>query len=160
VSNFVYLSKGRLRELEQELKELKTTGRKGMAARIAEARAHGDLSENAEYDAAKEEQGLLELKISKLEEMLSKASVIDISSFPKDEVHILSTVTVTNLNIKKNFTYTMVAPEEADLQQGKIAMSSPVGSALMGTKVGQTVEAKVPAGIVKFKILKIDQVDG
>lgn len=160
MSNFVYLSKGRLRELEQELKGLKTTGRKDMAARIAEARAHGDLSENAEYDAAKEEQGLLELKISKMEAMLSKAQVIDTSSLPKDEVHILTTVTVKNLNIKKDFTYTMVSPEEADLQQGKIAMSSPVGSALMGTKEGDTVEAKVPAGLIKFKILKIEQVDG
>ena len=156
MANFVYLSKERLRELEQELKELKTDGRKNMAERIAEARAHGDLSENAEYDAAKDEQGLLELKISKLEEMLSKAQIIDISSMPRDQVHILSTVEVKNLNNKKVFNYTLVSPEEADLQKGKIAMTSPVGQALMGKKVGDIVQAKVPAGLIKFEILKLD----
>jgi transcription elongation factor GreA len=125
VANFVYLSKERLHELEQELKELKTNGRKNMAERIAEARAHGDLSENAEYDAAKDEQGLLELKISKLEAMLSRAQIIDISSMPRDQVHILSKVEVKNLNNSKVFNYMLVSPEEADLQKGKIAMTSP-----------------------------------
>ena len=155
MSNFVYLSKERIRELEKELTELKTNGRKQMAERIAEARAHGDLSENAEYDAAKDEQGLLELKISKLEELLSRATVIDTSNMPKDQAHILSTVTVKNLNNKKTFKYTLVSPEEADLEKGKIAISSPVGQALMGTKQGQTVQAKVPAGIIKFEILEL-----
>ena len=155
VSNFVYLSKERIRELEKELTELKTNGRKQMAERIAEARAHGDLSENAEYDAAKDEQGLLELKISKLEELLSRATVIDTSNMPKDQAHILSTVTVKNLNNKKTFKYTLVSPEEADLEKGKIAISSPVGQALMGAKQGQTVQAKVPAGIIKFEILEL-----
>lgn len=155
MSNFVYLSKERIRELEKELTELKTNGRKHMAERIAEARAHGDLSENAEYDAAKDEQGLLELKISKLEELLSRATVIDTSNMPKDQAHILSTVTVKNLNNKKTFKYTLVSPEEADLEKGKIAISSPVGQALMGAKQGQTVQAKVPAGIIKFEILEL-----
>ena len=156
VANFVYLSKERLHELEQELKELKTNGRKHMAERIAEARAHGDLSENAEYDAAKDEQGLLELKISKLETMLSKAQIIDISSMPRDQIHILSAVEVKNLNNSKTFKYILVSPEEADLEKGKIAMTSPVGQALMGKKVGDIVQAKVPAGIIKFEILNVE----
>ncbi len=156
MGNFVYLSKERLHELEQELKELKTNGRKHMAERIAEARAHGDLSENAEYDAAKDEQGLLELKISKLEAMLSKAQIIDISSMPRDQIHILSKVEVKNLNNSKVFNYILVSPEEADLQKGKIAMTSPVGQSLMGKKVGDIVQAKVPAGLIKFEILKVE----
>lgn len=156
VANFVYLSKERIRELEKELNELKSNGRKSMAQRISEARSHGDLSENAEYDAAKEEQGLLELKISKLEDILSRAQVIDISIYPKDQVHILSTITVKNLNNKKTFKYTLVSPEEADLEKGKIAISSPVGAAFMGAKIGQVVEAKVPAGVIKFEILSIE----
>lgn len=155
MSNFVYLSKERIIELEKELNELKTVGRKNMAERIAEARSHGDLSENAEYDAAKEEQGLLELKISKMEELLSKANVIDISSLPKDQSHILSTLKVKNLNNSKIYTYTLVSPEEADLEKGKIAVSSPVGMALMGVKPGQKVQAKVPAGIINFEILEL-----
>ena len=156
MANFVYLSQEKLHELEKELKDLKTNGRKNMAQRIAEARSYGDLSENAEYDAAKEAQGHLELKISKLEEMLAKAKVIDTSKFPDDEVHILSTVEVQNLNNKKSYKYTLVSEEEADLQNGKIALTSPVGSALMGAKKGQIVEAKVPAGVIKFEILKIE----
>jgi len=156
VSNFVYLSKERIRELEKELADLKTNGRKQMAERIAEARAHGDLSENAEYDAAKEEQGLLELKISKLEELLSRATVIDTSNMPKDQSHILSALTVKNLNNKKTYKYILVSPEEADLEKGKISITSPVGQALMGVKPGQTVEATVPAGIIKFQILELE----
>jgi len=156
VSNFVYLSKERIRELEKELADLKTNGRKQMAERIAEARAHGDLSENAEYDAAKEEQGLLELKISKLEELLSRATVIDTSNMPKDQSHILSALTVKNLNNKKTYKYILVSPEEADLEKGKISITSPVGQALMGGTPGQTVEATVPAGIIKFQILELE----
>jgi transcription elongation factor GreA len=156
VSNFVYLSKERIRELEKELTEMKTNGRKSMAERIAEARSHGDLSENAEYDAAKEEQGLLELRISKLEELLSKATVIDLSNMPKDQAHILSTLTVKNLSNSKTYKYMLVSPEEADIEQGKISITSPVGQSLMGTKKGQVVQAKVPAGVIKFEILTID----
>ena len=156
MSNFVYLSHERIVELEKELKELKTTGRTEMAKRIAEARSYGDLKENAEYDAAKEAQGHLELKIAKIAEMLSKAKVVDKSRFSKDEVHILSTVEVKNLNNNKIFKYTMVSAEEADLQKGKIAITSPVGKALMGTKKGTIVDAKVPAGIIKFEILNIE----
>ncbi len=156
MSNFVYLSKEKMREVEKELSDLKTRGRKDMADRIAEARSYGDLSENAEYDAAKEAQGLLELKISKMEEMLSRAQIIDTSKMTREEVGILSTVTVKNLNNKKIFKYTIVSPEEADLEQGKIAISSPVGRALLGTKLGDVVNAQVPAGVIKFEILEID----
>lgn len=156
MTNFVYLSRERLKELEEEIKELKTNGRKRMAERIAEARSYGDLSENAEYDAAKEEQGLFELKISKLEDLLRRARIVDTSSMPKDQIHILSTVKVKNLNNSKVFTYTLVSPEEADLEKGKIALSSPVGQALMGKKVGESVNAKVPAGVIKFEILEIE----
>lgn len=156
MSNIVYLSKDRIKELEDELKELKTNGRKKMAETIAEARSYGDLSENAEYDAAKDAQGLMELKISKMEELLSKARIIDTSSMPKDKVHILSKIRVKNLNNSKEYDYQLVSPEEANLEKGKIAMTSPVGSSLMGKKAGETVAAKVPAGIIKFKILSIE----
>lgn len=156
MSSFVYLTRERLRELEKELNEMKTNGRKAMAERIAEARAHGDLSENAEYDAAKDEQGLFELKISKMEELLSKARIIDTSEFPKDEVHILSKVKVKNLNNKKTFEYKLVSPEEANLDEGKISLTSPVGKALMGKKLGEKTQAKVPAGLIEFEILNIE----
>ena len=155
-TNFVYLSRERMHELEKELTDLKTNGRKAMAERIAEARSHGDLSENAEYDAAKEEQGLLELKISKMEAMLSKTRIIDLSTMPKDQSHILSKLTVKNLNNSKIYTYILVSPEEADLPAGKIAISSPVGMSLMGVKKGDVVEAKVPAGLIKFEILEVE----
>ena len=156
MANFVYLTPERLREIEAEVKELKTTGRKEMANTIAEARSFGDLSENAEYDAAKDAQGLLELKISKMENLLSRAQIIDASNLPKDEVHILSKVKVKNLNNQKEYEYLLVSPEEADLQQGKIALTSPVGKSLMGRKQGEIVEAHVPAGIIKFEVLSID----
>ncbi|HPN38230.1 MAG TPA: transcription elongation factor GreA [Melioribacteraceae bacterium] len=156
-SGFVNLSREKILEFEAELKELKTTGRKQMAERIAEARSYGDLSENAEYDAAKEAQGLLELKISKLEEMLSKARIIDTSNLPSDIVHILTTVTIKNLNNGKTLKYTMVSLEEADLQSGKLAITSPVGQALMNKKKGDIVEVKVPAGLIKYEILELEQ---
>nr|HRI47340.1 transcription elongation factor GreA [Ignavibacteriaceae bacterium] len=134
--NFVYLTQERLIELEKELKEMKTNGRKAIAAKIAEARAHGDLSENAEYDAAKEEQGLFELKISKLEDILSRASIIDVSQFPDDSIHILSKVQIKNIKTEKIFNYLLVSPEEADFQSGKISITSPVGQGLLGKKLG------------------------
>ena len=156
MANFVYLTQERLREIENEVKELKTTGRKEMAQTIAEARSFGDLSENAEYDAAKDAQGLLELKISKMEDLLSWAQIIDTSTLSNDEVNILSKVKVKNLNNSKDYEYILVSPEEADFKQGKIALTSPVGKALMGSKLGETVEAQVPAGTIKFKIISIN----
>ena len=154
--NFVYLTRERLVELEKELKEMKTNGRKEMAAKIAEARAHGDLSENAEYDAAKEEQGLFELRISKMENILSRAQVIDTTQFPKDEVHILSKVKIKNLKTQKTFSYLLVSPEEADFQAGKISVTSPVGQGLMGSRLGDKVQVKAPAGLMQFEILEIE----
>ena len=153
--NFVYLTRERVVELEKELKEMKINGRKEMAEKIAEARAHGDLSENAEYDAAKEEQGLFELRLSKMEGVLSRARIIDHSKFAEDKVHILSKVTIKNLKTNKQFNYTLVSPEEADFQAGKISVTSPVGKGLMGTKVGDIVKVKVPAGLLELKIIKL-----
>lgn len=154
-NNFVYLTKERLVELEKELQELKTNGRKEIAAKIAEARSHGDLSENAEYDAAKEEQGLFELKISKLEKTLSRARIIDTSQFPSDQVHILSVVSIKNIKTNKVFDYMLVSPEEADFQAGKISVTSPVGQGLLGFKLGDKVKVKAPAGLMEFEILSI-----
>jgi len=154
-NNFVYLTKERLIELEKELQELKTNGRKAIAAKIAEARSHGDLSENAEYDAAKEEQGLFELKISKLEKVLSRARIIDSSQFSGDQVHILSLVSIKNLKTNKIIEYTLVSPEEADFQEGKISVTSPVGQGLLGHKVGDKVKVKAPVGLMEFEILSI-----
>ena len=154
-NNFVYLTKERLVELEKELQELKTNGRKEIASKIAEARSHGDLSENAEYDAAKEEQGLFELKISKLEQVLSRARIIDASQFPADQVHILAEVSIKNLKTKKVFNYKLVSPEEADFQAGKVSVTSPVGQGLLGYKVGDRVKVKAPAGLMEFEILSI-----
>ena len=154
--NFVYLTKERLVEIEKELKEMKTTGRKEMANKIATARAHGDLSENAEYNAAKEEQGLFELKISKKEDMLSRVRVIDKSKFSNDQVHILSKVKIKNLKTKKSFDYLLVSPEDADFQEGKISITSPVGKGLMGAKLGEKVKVNAPAGLLEFEILSIE----
>ncbi|MGD1006480.1 MAG: transcription elongation factor GreA [Ignavibacteriaceae bacterium] len=152
---FVYLTKERLVELEKELQDMKSNGRKEIAAKIAEARAHGDLSENAEYDAAKEEQGLFELRISKLESILSRARIIDTSQFSNDEIHILSKVSIRNLKNDKIIEYMLVSPEEADFQAGKIAITSPVGQGLMGKKIGEKITVKAPAGLLEFEILSI-----
>lgn len=154
--NFVYLTKERLIELEKELQEMKTSGRKAIAAKIAEARAHGDLSENAEYDAAKEEQGLFELKISKMESILSRARIIDTSKMPPDEVHLLSTVKIKNLKTKKIVEYLLVSPEEADFQEGKVSITSPVGQGLMGKRVGEKIQVKAPAGLMEFELIEIN----
>jgi transcription elongation factor GreA len=155
-ANFVYLTKERLVELEKELQDLKSTGRKEIAAKIAEARAHGDLSENAEYDAAKEEQGLFELRISKLENILSRARIIDPSQFPEGKIHILSKVKIKNLKTQKIFNYLLVSPEEADFQAGKISITSPVGQGLLGAATGEKVNVKAPAGLLEFEILSIE----
>lgn len=154
--NIVYLTQERMIELENDLNKMKTTGRKEIALKIAEARAHGDLSENAEYDAAKEEQGLFEMRIAKLESMLSRAKIVDISTFPSDTVHILATVKIKNLKTNNEFKYTLVSAEEADSSLGKISIASPIGSALMGKKAGDKVAVKAPAGIIDYEILSID----
>lgn len=158
ISDVVYLTKSRLVEIENELKELKTTGRKYIAQKIAEARSHGDLSENAEYDAAKEEQSHHEMKIGKLETLLSRVKIISPNDMPSGEVYILSVVKVLDLVHKEEFSFSLVSPEEADFEQDKISVTSPIGSALLGKKLHDIVEINVPAGIVKYKILEISKI--
>jgi transcription elongation factor GreA len=151
----VYLTRERLVELEHELRDLKTNGRKSVAAKIAEARGHGDLSENAEYDAAKEEQQHLELKISKLETTLSRAKIIDAKDLPNDKIYILSRVTLKDLKDNQNHEYLLVSPEESNYEDNKISVTSPIGKALLGKKIGDTVDIVVPAGKLKYQILDV-----
>ncbi len=152
---FVYLTKERLHEIETELNDLKINGRKLVAEKIAEARSHGDLSENAEYDAAKDEQGHLELKIRKLEEMLSRVKIIAAHDMPDDKIYILHNVKILDLKTKEEFVYKLVSPEESDLEQDKISVTSPMGKLLLGKKINDTFELDVPAGKLKYKILDI-----
>jgi len=154
-SEIIYLTRPRLVELETELRDLKTVERKKMAEKIAEARSHGDLSENAEYDAAKEEQGHLEMKISKLEDMLSRVKIVTPEELADGEVGILCSVKVKDKSLNEEITYMIVSPEEADFEQDKISVSSPVGKSLMGKKVGDKFEVQVPVGKVKYEILEI-----
>lgn len=151
----VYLTRQRLTEIENELIGLKTNERKSIAERIAEARAQGDLSENAEYDAAKEAQGHLELKIAKLENILSRVTILNPEDITDAEVRILSSVTIKDMSIKEEITYTLVSPEEADFEMDKISVTSPVGKSLLNKKVGDVVTVEVPAGTVKYKVLEI-----
>lgn len=126
-----------------------------ISAAIAEAREKGDLSENAEYDAAREAQGLLEVKIAKLKDLVASARVIDESQVSADTVQLMTTVRVNNLSIKKEMTFTIVGEAEADFAKGKLAATTPIAKALIGHKKGDTVEANVPSGVLKFKILDI-----
>jgi transcription elongation factor GreA len=150
-----YYTQEGLDKLKDELNYQRTKGRAEIARQIAEARDKGDLSENAEYDAAKDAQGLLEAKIAKLEELISNARLVDVTNMDPSKVSILSTVRVKNLKINKEFTYTLVAEEEADLKLGKISIQSPIGKALTGKSVGDKVDAQAPAGIIPFEILEI-----
>ncbi len=151
----IYLTRKRLREIEEELHELKLNGRKQIAQDIAEARGHGDLSENAEYDAAKEAQEHLERKIMQLELTLSKARIIESGDLPNDKVYILSNVTLEDVKTKEKMTYTLVSNEEADFDEGKISVSSPIGKALLGRELGEVVKVNVPAGTLEYKILEV-----
>ncbi len=152
---FVYLTKDRLHEIETELNGLKINGRKLVAEKIAEARSHGDLSENAEYDAAKSEQEHLELKIRKLEEMLTRVKIIAAHDMPDDKIYILHNVKLRDLKTKEEFVYKLVSPEESDLEQDKISVTSPMGKQLLGKKVNDEVELDVPVGKLRYKILEI-----
>ncbi len=151
----VYLTRERLVAIEQELRDLKMNGRKQVAAKIAEARGHGDLSENAEYDAAKEEQQHLELKISKLELTLSRAKIIEARDLPNDKIYILSRVTLKDLKTNEVFEYLLVSPEESNFEANKISVTSPIGKSLLGKVKGDTVDITVPVGTLKYKILDI-----
>ena len=155
MADIVYLSKEKMKELEEEYHYLTTVARKEIAKKIADARSHGDLSENADYDAAKDAQGLLELKISQIGETLAKSQIISSSDFPTDKVYILSTVKLKNHRTNVIEDYTLVSPAEADFEKNKIAVTSPLGKALMGKSVGDIVEIKIPIGVNKFEILTI-----
>lgn len=157
MSDIVYLTKEKFVELENELREMMIHGRAQVAQKIAEARGHGDLSENAEYDAAREEQRHLEYRISKLEETLSKSRIIDSKDLPTDKVYILSKVMVKDSKNGKKIQYQLVSPEEANFDLNKISSTSPIGKGLMGKKVGDIVEIKVPAGVFKYEIIEISR---
>lgn len=151
----VYLKRERLSELEKELMEMKSAKRKELADKIAEARSHGDLSENAEYDAAKEAQSMLELKISKLENTLSRAIIIEDDQFPEDEVHILSKVHLLDITHDEEINYLIVSPDEADIEMDKISIVSPLGKMLMGRKKGEKFTLELNGNKNEYKILGI-----
>ena len=157
MSDVSYYTEEGLNKLKDELNHLKDIERPKASNAIAEARDKGDLSENAEYDAAKEAQGMLEMKISKLEAILSNARLIDESQLDLSKVLVLSKVTIKNLSNQMQLKYTLVAESEADLKSGKISVSSPIGKGLLGKKVGEIAEVVVPNGTIKFEIISIDR---
>ena len=154
MAEIVYVTQEGLDNLRDELSKL-IARRPIISAAIAEARDKGDLSENAEYDAAREEQGLLELKISKLQEKLINAKVIDESKLSTDKIQMLNKVKLKNLNKNTTVEYTLVGESEANFKEGKLAASTPIGKALIGRKKGDVVEVNVPAGLLRFEILDI-----
>ncbi len=157
MSGIVYLTKEKSKELEVELHDLQHRGRKEMAQNIADARSHGDLSENADYDAAKDAQALMELKISKIQQVLSKSQVINPNEFPDDKVYILSKVKIKNLKNDLISNYQLVSPEEADFEQNKIALTSPLGKSFMGKTIGEIAEVNLPNGLQRYEILEISK---
>lgn len=154
-ADIVYVTKEFLQSMQTEVHDLKTRARREIAQKIADARSHGDLSENADYDAAKHEQELLEIRIHKIESTLGKVQVIDPNDFPNDKVYILSRVKLLNKKLNKEVNYLLVSPEEADFEQNKLAVTSPLGKALLGRVVGDIVETKVPAGVIQYEVLEI-----
>jgi transcription elongation factor GreA len=155
MATVAYYTEEGLQKLKDELQQLRTVERKNVIKQIAEARDKGDLSENAEYDAAKEAQGLLEIKIAKLEEIVSNARVVDSSKLDITKVSILTTVKIKNLKNNMEMKYTIVAENEADLKSGKISIDSPIGKGLVGKKVGDKVDVTVPAGVIPFEVIEI-----
>ena len=150
-----YVTKETLDHLRAELQRMKTVDRPAASRAIAEAREKGDLKENAEYDAAKESQGILEAKIAQLEGVIANARIIDESEIDTSKVSILTKVTLTNLNTKKQVTYQIVSEKEADLKVGKISVTSPIGKGLLGKQICDVAEVQAPAGMLKFKIENI-----
>lgn len=151
----MYVTHETLEQLKNELQKMRSVDRPAASRAIAEAREKGDLKENAEYDAAKEAQGLLEARIAKLEGELANARIIEIDSIDISKVSILTKVTLTNLNTKKTVTYQVVSEKEADLKVGKISVTSPIGQGILGKQVGEVAEVRAPAGLMKFKIEEI-----
>ncbi len=150
-----YYTQESLTKLKADLQQLKTVERKSATYAVAEARDKGDLSENAEYDAAREAQVLLEIKIAKLEDVIANARIVDETLLDLNKVSILTTVKIINTKNKAAMKYTLVAESEADLKAGKISVDSPIGKALLGKKVGEKVDVTVPAGIVTFEVSEI-----
>lgn len=157
MSNISYYTPEGLKKLRDELSQLKDIERPKASQAIADARDKGDLSENAEYDAAKEAQGLLEMKISKLEEVLANARVIDESQLDTSKVLVLSKVKIRNQSNGMEMTYTLVADGEADLASGKISVNSPIGKGLLGKSAGDVADIQVPNGVMKFDVLEISR---
>jgi len=155
MNNLQYVTKETLEQMKAELQRMKAIDRPAASRAIAEAREKGDLKENAEYDAAKESQGLLEAKIAALEGSLATIRVLDESNIDTSKVSILTKVTLTNVNTKKQVTYQVVSEKEADLKAGKISVTSPIGKGILGKTVGETAEVIAPAGTIQFRIEKI-----
>ena len=151
----IYLTADGMKKLKEELDHMRSVERPAISAAIAEARDKGDLSENAEYDAAREAQGMLEMRIAQMEHTLSKARIIDESKIDTSKVQILRRVKLLKHNVKKEVEYTIVSENEANLREGKLAIGTPIAKALLGRKVGDTVEVSVPAGTLKLEILNI-----
>ena len=152
-----YVTEEGLQGLRAELEHMKNVERPAISRQIAEARDKGDLSENAEYDAAKEAQGLLEMKISKLENMVATARVLDESRIDLSQVQILTKVKIKNVTTKAVMEYTLVTETEANFKEGKLAVGTPIAQALLGKKKGEVVEVQVPSGIIKFEIMNISK---
>jgi transcription elongation factor GreA len=151
----MYVTKETFDKMREELQRMKSVDRPASSRAIAEAREKGDLKENAEYDAAKEAQGILEAKIKQLEGMIANAKIVDTSTIDTSKVTILTKVTITNLATNKVLTYQIVGEKEADLKQGKISAGSPIGKGLMGKTRGEVAEIQVPTGMLKFRIEEI-----
>ncbi|MGA2623636.1 MAG: transcription elongation factor GreA [Bacteroidota bacterium] len=156
-TGIVYLTRERLVELENELRELKVKGRAEIAQKIGEARGHGDLSENAEYDAAKEAQQHLEMRIGRLQQTLSRARIIQSKELPNDKIYILSNVKLRDLKTNELVNYTLVSPEESNFEEDKISVTSPLGRGLLGKTEGEIVKIPVPVGTLEYEILKISR---
>jgi transcription elongation factor GreA len=152
MSSVLYVTKETLEQMKEELIRMRTVDRPAAARAIAEAREKGDLKENAEYDAAKEAQGILEAKLKMLENDIASVRILDTENVDTSKVSILTKVTITNLANKKKITYTIVSEKEADLKLGKISITSPIGQGLLGKVVGDVAEVQAPAGMLKFKI--------
>ncbi len=157
MSQISYYTEEGLKRLKDELHQLKTVERPKISQQIADARDKGDLSENAEYDAAKEAQGLLEAKINKMENLVANARIVDESQMDNSKVYILSKVKIKNLNNNAVVEYTLVAENEANLGEKKISVDSPIGKGLLGKEVGDIADVQVPAGLIKFEVLEISR---
>jgi transcription elongation factor GreA len=155
MSDVMYVSKDTFEKMRQELQHMKSVDRPAASRAIAEAREKGDLKENAEYDSAKEAQGMLEAKIALLESQIANSRIVDESEIDTSKVSILTRVTITNVATKKTVTYQIVGEKEADLKANKISISSPIGQGLLGKQIGEIAEVKAPTGVLKFKVEEI-----